>query len=185
MVKHQKKATGLLGGSFDPAHKGHLEISKIAIKKINLHKILWLVAKKNPFKGTPFYSLSQRLTKAKKLAENNKKIQVKYLDKVAGSSRSIDLIMYIINKKKLKNIYFIIGSDNLIKFHKWKSWKKIVKLTQLIVFSRKGYDKKSKKSIVAKYLKNKIIFINNKPISISSTKIRGQVKKNINGNSKN
>ena len=185
MVKFLNKSIGILGGSFDPSHKGHLRISKIAIKKIKLDKVLWVITKKNPFKGTPFYSLSQRLSKAKKLAENNKKIQVKYLDKVAGSSRSIDLIMYIINKKKLKNIYFIIGSDNLIKFHKWKSWKKIVKLTQLIVFSRKGYDKKGKKSIVAKYLKNKIIFIKNKPISISSTKIRGRVKKNINGNSKN
>ena len=172
MVKAVNKSIGILGGSFDPAHKGHLEISKIAIKKINLHKILWLVAKKNPFKGTPFYSLSQRLTKAKKLAENNKKIQVKYLDKVAGSSRSIDLIMYIINKKKLKNIYFIIGSDNLIKFHKWKSWKKIVKLVKLIVFSRRGYDRKGSKSTVTKYYKNKITFIKNRPIVISSTKLR-------------
>ena len=76
----------------------------------------------------------------------------------------------------MTNIYFIIGADNLIKFHKWKSWKKIIKLTKLIVFSRKGYDKKGKKSIVAKYLKNKIIFINNKPITISSTKIRRQAK---------
>ena len=176
MVKNFNKSTGLLGGSFDPAHKGHLEISKIAIKKINLHKILWLVAKKNPFKGTPFYSLSQRLTKAKKLAENNKKIQVKYLDKVAGSSRSIDLIMYIINKKKLKNIYFIIGSDNLIKFHKWKSWKKIVKLVKLIVFSRKGYDRKGMKSIVVKNIKNKIIFIKNKHITISSTQLKNQTR---------
>ena len=98
------------------------------------------------------------------------------LDKIVNSSRSINTINYLINKKKMTNIYFIIGADNLIKFHKWKSWKKIVKLTKLIVFSRRGYDKKGKKSIVAKYLKNKIIFINNKPITISSTKIRRQAK---------
>ena len=66
----------------------------------------------------------------------------------------------------------MIGSDNLVTFHKWKSWKKLVKLTKLTVFSRSGYDKKGKKSIVAKYLKNKIIFINNKPILVSSTKLR-------------
>jgi len=82
----------------------------------------------------------------------------------------------LINKKKLKDIYFIIGSDNLIKFHKWKSWKKIVKLTKLIVFSKNGYDRKRRKSIVARYLKNRIIFINNKAIIISSTKIRNQAK---------
>ena len=86
----------------------------------------------------------------------------------------------MINNKKLKNIYFIIGSDNLIKFHKWKSWKKIVKLTKLTVFSRKGYDMKGKKSIVAKYLKNKIIFIKNKPINISSTKLRRKLEKVVN-----
>ena len=78
-------------------------------------------------------------------------------DNKAKSITSINLINYLINKKKLQNIYLIIGSDNLIEFHKWKSWKKIVKLTKLIVFSRRGYDKKSKKSKVAKYLKNKII----------------------------
>ena len=80
-------------------------------------------------------------------------------------------------KKKLKIIYFLIGSDNLIKFHKWKSWKKIVKITKLVVFSRKGYDRKGRKSIVAKYLKNNIIFIKNKPIKISSSKLRNQTKK--------
>ena len=62
----------------------------------------------------------------------------------------------------------------MIDFHRWKSWKKIVKLVKLVVFSRKGYDKKGLKSIVAKYLKNKIIFIKDRPISISSTEIRKQ-----------
>ena len=98
------------------------------------------------------------MRKAKKLTKSNKKIQVAYFDEIIGSSRSIDTIYYLISKKKHKNIFLIIGSDNLINFHKWKSWKKIVKLTKLIVFSRRGYDKKSKKSKVAKYLKNNIIF---------------------------
>ena len=176
MSKLKIKSIGVFGGSFDPAHKGHLIISKIALKKIKLNKVLWVVTEQNPFKGKTFYSLPQRIAKAKKLTKNTKKIQVIHFEKAIRSSRSINAINYLIYKKKLKNIYFIIGSDNLIKLHKWKSWKKIVKLTKLIVFSRRGYDKKSKKSIVAKYLKNKIIFIKNKPISISSTKLRKQVK---------
>tara|TARA_Y100000591_G_C21825349_1_gene696291 strand:- start:227 stop:766 length:540 start_codon:yes stop_codon:yes gene_type:complete len=177
MVNNTKKSVGILGGSFDPAHKGHLIITKIAIKKIKLNKVFWLVTKKNPFKKKSFYSLNQRMNYAKKIIRGENKIQVKNLDKIVGSSRSINVINYLVNKKKLKNIYFIIGSDNLIQFHKWKSWKKIVKLTKLIVFSRKGYDKKGKKSIVAKYLKNKIIFIDNKHLSFSSTKIRRQSQK--------
>ena len=171
MVRFLNKPFGILGGSFDPAHKGHLTISKTAIKKFKLNKVLWVITKQNPFKGKTFYSLSQRIDKAKKLIKT-KKIQVVHFEKIVRSSRSINSINYLINKKKLKNIYFIIGSDNLIKFHKWKSWKKIVKLSKLIVFSRKGYDMKGKKSTVAKYLKNKIIFIKNKPINISSTKLR-------------
>ena len=91
------------------------------------------------------------------------------------STRTINTLDYLIKKKKIKHIYLILGSDNLIRFHKWKSWKKIAKLSKLIVFSRKGYDKKSRKSVVAKYLKNKIIFVDNKPITISSTKLRKKV----------
>ena len=101
-----------------------------------------------------------------------------YLDKIVQSSRSINIINYLLKKKKLNNVHFIIGSDILIELHKWKSWKKIVKLTKLVVFNRKGYDRKSKNSIVAKYLKNKnIIYIKNKTIKISSTSLRNKLKK--------
>ena len=172
MVKVSNKSIGLVGGTFDPAHKGHIAITKIAIKKLKLNKVFWIVTKKNPFKDNPYYSLSQRLKKAKKLTKGIKKIKVIHLDKRVNSSRSINIINYLVNRKKLKNIYFIIGADNLIGFHKWKGWKRIVKLTKLIVFSRKGYDKKGYKSTVTKYYKNKITFIKNRPIVISSTKLR-------------
>jgi nicotinate-nucleotide adenylyltransferase len=172
MAKPETKSVGILGGSFDPPHKGHLAISKIAIKKLKLDKVFWVITKKNPFKNNPFYSLSQRLKFSKKITKNNRKIQLVHLDKTVKSTRTIKIINYLIKKKKLKNIFFIIGSDNLITLHKWKSWKKIVKLSKLIVFSRKGYDRKSKKSIVARYLKNKIIFINNQHIVVSSTNLR-------------
>ena len=172
MVKASNKTIGLVGGTFDPAHKGHLAITKIAIKKFKLSKVLWIVTEKNPFKSNPYYSLFQRLKKAKELTKDTKKIKVIHLDKRVNSSRSINIVNYLINRKKLKNIYFIIGSDNLINFHRWKDWRKIVKLTNLVVFSRKGYDRKGNKSAVAKYYKNKITFIKNRPIIISSTKLR-------------
>ena len=175
MVKPENKSVGILGGSFDPPHKGHLTISKIAIKKVKLDRVLWAVTNKNPFKKNPFYSLSQRIKLTKKITRNTRKIQIVHLDKIIKSSRTINMINYLIKKNKIENIFFIIGSDNLITLHKWKSWKKIVKLSKLIVFSRKGYDTKSRKSKVAKYLKNKIIFIKNKPIIISSTNLRKKI----------
>ena len=178
MASIRKKYIGLLGGSFDPAHKGHLGISKIAIKKLKLKKIYWVITKKNPFKNETFYSLEERVKHAKKISRKQKKIQTIYLDNIIRSSRVIDVVNYFIKKKNIKNIYFIIGSDNLIRFHKWKSWKKIVKLVKLIVFSRKGYDRKGMKSIVVKNLKNNIIFIKNKHITISSTQLKSQRKLN-------
>ena len=69
MIRFLDKSIGVLGGSFDPAHKGHLVISKIAIKKIKLSKVLWIVTKQNPFKKKTFYSLPQRITKARKLSK--------------------------------------------------------------------------------------------------------------------
>ena len=73
MASIQKKYIGILGGSFDPAHKGHLGISKIAIKKLKLKKILLGYNKKNPFKNKTFYSLDERIKYAKKISKTQKK----------------------------------------------------------------------------------------------------------------
>ena len=100
MVKPSNKSIGLLGGSFDPAHKGHLAISKIALKKIKLDQIYWLITKKNPFKKTAYFSLKDRISLAKKTSKNLNKIKVLYLDKIVKSSRSISLINFFIKKKK-------------------------------------------------------------------------------------
>ena len=178
MANIQKKYIGILGGSFDPVHKGHLGISKIAIRKFKLKKIYWVVTKKNPFKNKTFYSLNERVNLAKKISRTQKKIQTIHLENIIKSSRTIDMVNYFIRKKNIKNIYFIIGSDNLIRFHKWKSWKKIVKLVKLIVFSRRGYDRKGMKSTVVKNFKNKIIFIKNKHIKISSTQLKNKTTLN-------
>ena len=179
MVEHQTKKIGILGGSFDPAHKGHLIISKIAIKKLKLKKVYWVVTKKNPFKTKTLYSIEKRITKIKKIIKKIKGIEVLYLEDKVKSSRSIDAIKFILKKEKLKSLYFIVGSDILLEFDKWKSWKKIVKLTKLVVLSRTGYDKKGNRSTVVKYLNKKnIIFIKNRPIQISSTLLRNKIKNN-------
>ena len=178
MLKASKKAIGIFGGSFDPPHKGHVQISKISLKKIKLKKIYWIITKKNPFKKKSYFSLKKRIEKSKKALKNFKKIDVLYLDDRIRSSRMIKIIRYFRTIKKQNNLYLILGSDNLLKFHKWKSWKKIVKLTKLVVFSRQGYDRKGKESLVVKYLNKKnIIFINNKLINISSSNIKKNYKK--------
>ena len=64
MVESRKKRIGIFGGSFDPPHRGHLEISKQAIKKLSLDQIYWCITKKNPFKKKPFFSVTERIKKS-------------------------------------------------------------------------------------------------------------------------
>ena len=171
MKKLQFNSFGLLGGSFDPPHYGHLKISKIALKKLPIKKVVWIVNKKNPFKKKTYFSLRQRLSKCKKITKKNKRIRVMYLDKIVSSPRTFKVINYF-KKKSKEKIFFLIGSDNLIYFHKWKNYKNILKDCVLVVFSRKGYDNRAKKSILLKKYQNNIIFINNKKFNISSTMIK-------------
>ena len=172
MKKLQFNSFGLLGGSFDPPHYGHLKISKIALKKLPIKKVVWIVNKKNPFKKKTYFSLKQRLLKCKKMTEKNKKIRVMYLDKIVRSPRTFKVINYF-KKKSKERIFFLIGSDNLIYFHKWKNYKSILKSCVLVIFSRKGYDNRAKKSILLKKKDfNNIIFVNNKKFNISSTMIK-------------
>ena len=176
MVESRKKRIGIFGGSFDPPHHGHLEISKQAIKKLFLDQVYWCITKKNPFKKKALFSLSERIKKSKFATNNIKEIKIKFFEDKIKSVNTVDLIKYLIKKNKKKIFFLIIGSDNLIKFHKWKNWKILIELMEIVVFSRKDYDKKAKKSVMMKEVK-KITFIKNKPINISSTQIRKKYHK--------
>ena len=179
MLKFNKKAIGIFGGSFDPPHKGHIKISQISLRSLRLEQLFWIVTKKNPFKTNSFYSLKERIVRSKKAIKKYNNIKVLYLDDKIKSSRTIHMVNYFRKIKKKKYLYLILGSDNLLNFHKWKSWKKIVKLTKLVVFSRKGYDKQGKESLVVKYINKKnIIFINNKLVNVSSSEIKKKLNEN-------
>jgi len=168
----KKKKIGILGGTFDPPHKGHLKISLSSIKRLKLNQLFWIITKKNPLKEKSFFTLKERIVKSREITKKNKKIKIKYLEKTIRSSRTIDVLKHL-NEKRNLDIFFIIGSDNLINFHKWRSWKKIIKLAKLTVFSREGFEKKAKNSPVIKYLKkDRIIYIKNNKIDISSSKLR-------------
>ena len=172
MKKKKKKKynkIGILGGTFDPPHKGHLYISKIALKKLRLNKILWVITKKNPLKNKPHLKIKERIKLSRKITKKNKKISVKYFDDKIGSVCTFNLLSYLKLKTKA-NLFFLIGADNLKKFHKWKNWKQIPKLAKIVIFPRKNY---SFTSIVTKKLnKNDFMYIKSKKINISSSLIR-------------
>ena len=169
---NSKNKIGILGGSFDPAHKGHLAISKEAIKKLKLKKIIWAITKKNPLKKKSGTSISDRINECKKVIKSNNLIEIKFYEKIIKSNKTIDLINYI-KKKTTAEIFFLMGADSLINFHKWHKWKMIAEKCNLIVFDRYGYKKKSLNSISFKRLKGKNLkFIEFNKVNISSSQLR-------------
>jgi len=172
LKKNKKKKynrIGILGGTFDPPHKGHFYISKIALKKFKLNKIFWVITKKNPLKNKPHLKINERIKLSKKIAKKNKKITVKYFDDKIRSSSTFNLLNYL-RKKTKANLFFLMGADNLKKFHKWKNWRKIPKLAKILIFPREKY---SFTSVATKKLnKNDFIYVKSKKINISSSIIR-------------
>ena len=155
-LKTEKTKIGILGGTFDPAHRGHLEISKQAKKRFELKNIIWAITKKNPFKDESKSNLKYRMQFAKKI----------------NSNKTIDLIKHL-TKKKQSEIYFIMGADNLINFHKWYKWRSIIKKCNILVFDRQGYKAKSLKSVTFNEANNKnLTFINFNKVNISSSQLR-------------
>ena len=168
----KKIKIGILGGSFDPAHKGHLAISKEAKKRFNLKKIIWAITKKNPFKDESKTTLSKRIKNCKKIIGLNPFIKVKFYEDIIRSNKTIDLINYL-TKNDVNEIYFLMGADNLINFHKWYKSKSISQKCNILVFDRHGYKKNSLKSKTFKSLnKDNLTFIEFKKVNISSSQLR-------------
>ena len=98
--------------------------------------------KSKPIKTKKKFSIKKRIIICKKIIGKNKLIKVKYFENETGSNKTTDTIDYL-TKNKNYEIYFLIGADNLVNFHKWYKWKNILKKIKLIVFDRHGYKKKN------------------------------------------
>ena len=168
----RKKKIGILGGSFDPAHKGHLKISKEAIKRFKLKKVIWAITKKNPFKKQSSKGLQERIKDCKNIVGKNNLIKIRCYEDKIKSNKTINLINFLTKDKK-SQIFFLMGADNLINFHKWHQWKKISQKCYILVFDRHGYKKKSMNSTSFKrFNKKNLKFIEFKKVNISSSQLR-------------
>ena len=168
----KKTRIGVLGGSFDPAHKGHLAISKEAKKRFKLKKVIWAITKKNPFKMESKTSVADRIKYCKKIIGTSSFIKVKFYEKIIKSNKTINLINYLKKNKNIE-IYFLMGADNLINFHKWHKSKLISQKCNILVFDRHGYKKNSLKSKTFKQLsKANLEFIEFNKVNISSSQLR-------------
>ena len=186
------KRIGLLGGSFDPPHKGHLYISLEAKKMLQLDEVWWLVTPQNPLKIEKPATYQERLKNCKKISKNNP-IFIKEIEKRIDSKYTYQTLDYLMNHYSNIKFFWLMGADNLINFHKWQKWKQIFKEISIVVFKRHGYNVKALKSIShKKFFNYKVVsspinknrfnnlpswtLINNKEIRISSTEIRLQRK---------
>ena len=171
-MENKKIKIGVLGGSFDPAHKGHLAISKEAKKRFKLNKIIWAITKKNPFKMESKTSVTERIKYCKKIISTNSFIKVKFYEDIIKSNKTINLINHL-KKNKSIEIYFLMGADNLINFHKWYKSKLISQKCNIVVFDRHGYKKNSLKSETFKQLNQaNLEFIEFNKVNISSSQLR-------------
>ena len=181
---------GLLGGSFDPPHKGHIYISLEAKKILQINEIWWLVTPKNPLKILQPATYQERISNCKKISKGTP-IIIKEIEKKIDSRYTYETLCYLQNHYKNLKFFWLMGADNLINFHKWQKWHKIFKEISIVVFRRHGYNIKALRSIAYKTFSNQQIisnsinknqfyklpswtWINNKEIKISSTEIRQQ-----------
>ena len=187
------KKIGLLGGSFDPPHKGHLFISLEAKKILKLDEVWWLVTPKNPLKISEPASYLERVNNCKNITRNFP-IKIQEIEKKIQSDYSYKTINYILKHYNSIKFFWLMGADNLINFHKWEKWQKIFNNMSIVIFRRHGYNTKALKSIASQKFKSSRIVnsktnlddftvtpswlvIENKEVKISSSEIRNQREK--------
>lgn len=138
---------GLLGGSFNPAHEAHRQISLLALKRLGLDRVWWLVSPANPLKdSSALPSLDARVEAARKMSRHPR-IDVTGFS--GGAAYTVDLLAEL--KRRFPGVRFVwlMGADNLAQFHLWRDWEKIFALQPIAVFDRPGYRLKARASRAA------------------------------------
>ena len=137
MFNSKKKFVGILGGTFDPPHEGHLFISKFAKIKLDISEVWWVVTTTNPLK-TNRRDYKKRLKKVKKFLANQH-IRVLEIQDLSKNIYTIDVLEYLFKKFPQKKFIWLMGADSLVNFHLWKDWKKIFYNIPIAIFDRPSY----------------------------------------------
>jgi nicotinate-nucleotide adenylyltransferase len=132
--------TGLLGGSFNPAHDGHRAISLAAQDALGLDEIWWLVSPGNPLKAkSGMAPLAARFASARAMARRAP-IRVTAIERELGTVYTVDTLAALIRRYPKRRFVWLMGADNLAQFHRWRDWRKIAALVPIAVMARPGYD---------------------------------------------
>jgi nicotinate-nucleotide adenylyltransferase len=138
---------GLLGGSFNPPHAAHREISLTVLKRLGLDQVWWLVSPANPLKDpATLPSLEIRVDAARKMARHPR-IEVTAF--AGGSPYTVDLLTELKRRFPGVNFVWLMGADNLAQFHRWRAWEKIFALLPIAVLDRPGFRLKASAGMAA------------------------------------
>lgn len=132
--------TGLLGGSFNPAHGGHRAISLFAMQALGLDELWWLVSPGNPLKPQKgMASLPQRFDSARKQTKGTR-IRVTAIERQLNTRYTAETLAKLVRRYPKKRFIWIMGADNLLQFHHWRRWRDIARTMPIAVIARPGYD---------------------------------------------
>ncbi len=144
------RRVGLLGGSFNPAHAGHLHISREALRRLALDEIWWLVSPQNPLKpAAGMAGLDARVAAAADVAEPNRRIRVTDLEARLGTRYTADTLHSIRKLCPLTKFVWLMGADNLLQVTAWDRWTAVFEAVPVAVFARKSYDNKALSGVAA------------------------------------
>jgi len=129
---------GLLGGSFNPPHAGHRAVSLLALKRLRLDRVWWLVSPGNPLKNNQqLPPLDERLERARAIAADPR-IDVTAIEATLGTVFSHDTVAKLRARYPNVRFVFLMGADNLAQFHRWKRWRELAVMVPIAVMDRAG-----------------------------------------------
>lgn len=145
---------GLLGGSFNPAHKGHRAISLHAIRALGLDEVWWLVSPGNPLKdgASDMAPLDARLASAERMARGSR-IAATAIESKLGTRYTVDTLRKLVRLYPDKQFIWLMGSDNLAQFHRWRDWRGIARTVPIAVIARPGYGRTARASVAMGWLR--------------------------------
>jgi nicotinate-nucleotide adenylyltransferase len=142
---------GLVGGSFNPAHSGHLHISQLALEILGLDAVWWLVSPQNPLKSTEGMApLADRLAAARALAAPEPRVMVTDLERAFDTRYTVDTLAALRERYADTRWVWIMGADNLSEVHQWKDWPRIFELVPVAVFDRPSYSFQALQGVAAR-----------------------------------
>ena len=131
---------GLLGGSFNPAHGGHRRISLFAMRALGLDEVWWLVSPGNPLKPKEGMApLAARYASAVRQARRAP-IRPTAIERELGTRYTVDTLARLKRRYRKREFVWLMGSDNLAQFHRWRDWRRIARTMPIAVIARPGYD---------------------------------------------